>query len=494
MMKLPLLLLLLLLPRPGHTAAADSTQPRVLTLAEAIRLAQEHSAEARSARHNYRTAYWNYRSFRANYLPSLQLKSSPYLNRQINRVTQPDGTQRFLSQNLLSTDLALEVSQNVWLTGGSLSLQTSLNRLDELKLGTKEYNAQPISVGYQQSLFGHNAQKWERRIEPVRFSEARKSYAETLELVASHTCTYFFRLATAQNNLEIARANSASADTLYRYARGRYRAGSISENEMLQLEVNQLSEETNVMSAQMEVDDAMQEFRSFLGLADGIALRVTATDSITPFEVDPAEAVRLAYANSPEPESFQLRRLEGRRQVSVAKAERRLKADLYLQFGLSQTSSLLEDTYRHPSQQLYASISVVIPLLDWGKARGKVKMAESQNELTEMQVVQAQADFEQNVRKMTRQFNLQARQLHVATRRRQTAQRRYEVALKLYLAGKSSLLDLNAAIQEKDTAQRGYIGTLSTYWSLYYGLRSMTQYDFERKCALEHTLELPVED
>ena len=33
---------------------------------------------------------------------------------------------------------------------------------------------------------------------------------------------------------------------------------------------------------------------------------------------------------------------------------------------------------------------------------------------------------------------------------------------------------------EKDSARRNYISALRTYWSLYYGLRSMTGYDYEK--------------
>ena len=118
-----------------------------------------------------------------------------------------------------------------------------------------------------------------------------------------------------------------------------------------------------------------------------------------------------------------------------------------------------------------------------------MRVARSQLELTETQVSQAVDDFEQNVRKMVRQFNLQARQVTIAARTEQTARRRYEVALKLYLSGKSTILDLNAATSEKDEAQRNYISSMETYWGLYYGLRSMTQYDFRTNRPLEHELE-----
>mgnify|MGYP000110915264 FL=1 len=95
-------------------------------------------------------------------------------------------------------------------------------------------------------------------------SRSQETYVETLELVAANATEKFFNLAKAQSNYEIANANYANADTLYIYAQGRYNIGTISENEMLQLELNKLTEETNCMNARIEVENCMQELRSYL--------------------------------------------------------------------------------------------------------------------------------------------------------------------------------------------------------------------------------------
>ena len=346
--------MLWLLACSGITLSAQTeTDRQVFTLDHAIALAQEQSPEAQAARHTYRSAYWSYRSFRANYLPSVSLISNPYLNRQINKVTQPDGTELFIRQNQLSTDLGLQISQNLSLTGGNFFVQTSSQRMDELGTGATAYSTQPISIGYSQSLFGYNYLKWDKRIEPVRFREAGKAYAETLELIASKTCELFYSLATAQTNLNIAAANYASADTLYRYARGRYNIGNITENEMLQLEVNKLNEETNLMQARIEVEDAMLTFRSFLGIREDVTIEVAPSDSLPSFEIPLDEALRQAYANSPDMDMYQRLRLESRSELASARASRGLKADLYLQFGLSQTSDKFKESYRDPLDQQY---------------------------------------------------------------------------------------------------------------------------------------------
>ena len=436
-----------------------------ITLSEAIALARIRSVDAAVALNQLKTAYWEYRTFRADLLPEVNFTGTlPDYNKSYGSYQNSDGSYTFVRSNSLGLSGELSIDQNIWFTGGNLFIQTATQRMDELTTKTKAYNTQPITIGYRQSLFGYNSLKWDRRIEPVRFREAKKSYAETLELIASKTCDLFFSLATAQANLQIAKSNYASADTLYRYAKGRYEIGSISENEMLQLEVNRLNEETNVMKAQIEVEEAALTFRSFLGLREDENLEVLpSVEDIVAFEVPLDRALELAYAYSPEMETYERMRLESKSNLAAARAERGLKADLYLQFGLSQTGEELRASYRNPLNQQYVSLSLAIPILDWGRGKGKVRVAKSQMELVDTQVGQAMTDFELNVRKMVRQFNLQAKQVQVAQKTDETARKRYEVAMKLYLMGKSSILDLNAATTEKDAAQRNYLSAMKTY-------------------------------
>ena len=456
-----------------------------LTLNQAIEIAQENSPEAEAARHTYRAAYWNYRFYKANYLPSVTLSSSPYFNKQISKITQNDGTDLFIKQNQLSMDMDLKVNQNVWFTGGSLFVRSNVQRIDELANKITAYNTQPVVIGYEQALFGYNSLKWDRRIEPVRFREARKTYNETLELVASQASNYFFALATAQTNLDIASSNYASADTLYRYAEGRYNIGTITENEMLQLEINKLTEETNMMNARIEVEDQMQVLRSFLGINREVNLRVIPDGEVPAFEIPLADALKMALENSPEPDTYERMKLQSQSNLANAKANAGLKADLYIQFGLSQTGDKFADSYRNPMNQQYASIGLSLPILDWGRGKGRIRVAKSQVDLVNTQAEQGMKDFELNVIRMVRQFNLQSQYVEVAEKTARTADRRYEVAKRLYILGKSTILDLNASITEKDAARRSYIAALKSYWALYYGLRSMTGYDFERNQKIE---------
>lgn len=472
-------------------AESISNDSLVLNLQSLIQIAQSQSPSAQSARNTFLAAYWNYRYFRANYLPSVTLSSSPYINKEVNKITQSDGTAMFIGQNQFGADLSLTINQNIALTGGNVFVKSGLNRLDEFQNKSTSYSASPISFGYQQSLLGYNSLKWDKRIEPIRYREAKKQYAEALELVSATACNYFFRLATAQMVLDMARQNYASADTLYRMAKGRYSIGTITENEMLQLEINRLNEESNVMDAQIAFQEQLQSVRSFLGLEQSTDIQLIIPDSVPQFSVPLDKAINFALENSPDPDYYKRIVTESKSTLANARANSGLKAELYLQFGLSQTGKELSSAYRNLMNQEYASISLVLPILDWGRSKGRVRVAKSQLALTESQAEQGMNDFYQNIEKLVMQFNMQAHKVKIARLTDKRANQRHMVARQLYIMGRNSILDLNSSINEKNVARRGHLSAMQTYWSLYYTIRSMTAYDFEKNLPISE--ELPIE-
>lgn len=473
----------------GVAQSKPSGELMTLTLEEAIGMARANSPDAMAARHAFRAAYWDYRSFRANYLPSVVVSSGPELTRTINKITLPDGTDRYVSQNMFTVDGALTVTQNVALTGGTFFIESAIQRMKLFDANELSFRTSPVVVGYNQSLFGYNSLKWNKKIEPLRYREARKAYVETLELVAADAARKFYALASAQRDYEMACFNYANADTLYEFAKGRYDIGTITENELLQLEINRLTESTNRMDAVMEVDNCRQALCSLLGLNKDVVLQVEIDAKVPDFAVDIEQAFHFFSENSPDVDATQRKLLESRSAVAQARSNAGLKADLYLQCGLSQTGASVGDAYHDPLDQQQVRMGISLPLLDWGRGRGKVKVAKSRQSLVEVQVAQERNDMEMNVRKLVMQFNLQAERVKIAEKTDITARRRYDVARRLYLLGKSSVLDLNASITEKDRASRGFLSALSNYWNLYYVLRSMTLYDFEKKQEIKEELE-----
>lgn len=456
-----------------------------LTLQQAIGLAQEHSPDILYYRHYFRSSYWNYCYYKANYRPSLSLNTTPTFNHWINAITQPDGTAKYIQQNQLETVVRFNLGQNIAFTGGYLYLQTRLQRLDVLGNNSSySYNSTPLLIGYTQSLSGYNSLKWDKKIEPQRFEKAKRDYVQRLEYVARTTTSKFFNLANAQTNLEIARINFANADTLYVFAKGRYELGTMTENDMLQLEISKLNSESSLLRAELNLDDAIENLRSYLGITDAVSIEVIIDDDIPVKIIPVSKALEFALTNSPNMLDMEIRKMESDRNVASAKASVGINADLNMQFGLSQTGNELNTVYKEPLNQQYVAVGISVPILDWGRGKGRVQLAKSNRDMIYSQVEQERKDFEMSIVNMVKQFNLYPNQIIVASKTDRMAERRNEVARRLYILGKSTILELNASITDKDDAKRGYISALQSYWSSYYELRSLTLYDFEKDIPL----------
>lgn len=450
-----------------------------LDVFKAIVLARKQSPDILVARHSFRSSYWNYCYYKANYKPTLSFSSTPYYDNQINIINLENGTSKYVSQKQLRTDANLSITQNIPWTGGTVSVNTSLQRLD--MLGDNKYHTyktNPVTITLQQSIFGYNSLKWDKKIEPLLFEEAKKNYVEALELVSVNAVSKFFNLAQAQSDLQTSQTNYANADTLYIFAQGRYNIGTIAENEMLQLEINRLTEESNMSNAVLEVENTQETLRTYLGITDEVYILTEVNHTLPNLLIDLDQALALSITNSPDIINMERRKQSSDSSVAYAKSQTGLKADIYAQVGLTQTNSSFNKVYKDPQNQQYIELGIKVPILDWGRSKGRVSVAKSNRDMVYTQVEQDRINFELNVKKIVNQFNLQYGRVKIATKTDFTANKRNDIARKLYLLGRSTILDMNAAISEQNAARRNYISTIYNYWLLYYTIRSMTLYDF----------------
>ena len=121
---------------------------------------------------------------------------------------------------------------------------------------------------------------------------------------------------------------------------------------------------------------------------------------------------------------------------------------------------------------------ISIPILDWGKRKGQVKVAQSNREVVQSRLKKESIDFYQNLFILVERFNNQREQLNLAQRADEIAQRRYNTNVQTFMVGKISTLDLNDSQENKDAARQEYINALFYYWYYYYQIRSITLWDF----------------
>ncbi len=471
------------------TAIAGETT-RQITLDEAIITARANSVDAAVALNELRTAYWSYRTYRADLLPEVNFTATaPSYRKSYNSYQLDDGSYTFVRNNYMQMTGNVSIDQNIWLTGGTLSLNTSLDFLKQLE-GSKynRFMSIPIALTLSQPVFGVNHTKWNRRIEPVRYAEAKASFISATERVALTAINNYFSLLLAKENVDIASQNLANAEKLYEVAKAKREMGQISKNDLLQLELNLLNAQSKLTDCEISYRSNMFQLRAFLGIDEDITLEPVVPDLIPYTLVNYNDVLEKAHANNSFSKNIRRRQLEADYEVAKAKGNQR-EITLFAQIGYTGTADKFGAAYDRLKDNQIVEVGFKVPILDWGKRRGKVKVSESNRDVVKSRLRKEQMDFDQDIFILVERFNNQQRQLDISLRADTIAQRRYDTNVETFLVGKISTLDLNDSQTSKDESRQAYINQLYLYWNYYYQLRSVALWDFISNKGIDADIE-----
>lgn len=480
-MKIKYLVLVLMMFLISGVSIAQRQTMR-LTLNEVIDIAEKQSPDALQAKNRFLGSYWQFRSFKAGFMPALSLSATlPRFSRSIDQVTQEDGTVKFIDRTQSSASLGLSLTQNISMTGGQVFMTSDIQRLDIIKNPTTtNYATNPVTFGIRQPLFKYNEFKWSRKIEPLRYQEAERKLKEDREQIALTAINMFFDLLSTQISMKMQMTNLANNDTLYKIAKGRYNIGTIAENDLLQLELQLLSAQSQVENMKLELENRIFSLKSFLRLQNDIAIELVTPTQTSNLRIEADKAIEQAQENRSAYIAYKRRLLEAENTVLKAKATSRFTANLVALYGTTQSAPDLVGAYRTPSDMQQLTISLQVPILDWGLGKGRIKVAESNRALEQSAVEQEMIDFKQAVYLKVMQFNIQQSQVQIAAKSDTVAEKRYQVTKQRYLIGKIGITDLNIAQNEKDNARRGYFDVLQTFWRNFFEIRKLTLFDFVR--------------
>ena len=413
-------------------------------------MARTQSVDAAVALNELKTSYWEYRTFRADLLPEVNLNGTlPNYNKSYSRYQNSDGSYSFVRNNTLGLSGTLSIDQNLWFTGGKLSLASSLEYIKQLGSGgDKRFMSVPVSLELSQPIFGVNNLKWNRRIEPVRYAEAKAAFITATEQVTMKTITYFFNLLLAKENLKTAHQNKVNADRLYEVAVAKRKMGQISENDLLQLKLNALQGKADVTEAESNLNAKMFQLRSFLGLSEDENLNPMLPNSAPDMKMEYNLVLSKALDRNSFAQNIRRRQLEADYEVATARGNLR-SIDLFASVGYTGQDRDLTSAYKGLLDNQIVQVGVKVPILDWGKRRGKVRVAKSNREVVLSRIRQEQMDFNQDIFLLVANFNNQAQQLGIAQEADGIAEKRYKTSVETFMIGQISTLDLNDAQKSK---------------------------------------------
>ncbi|MDR1170305.1 MAG: TolC family protein [Prevotellaceae bacterium] len=462
----------------GNIAAQTA---RKFNLTESIEIAVDSSLQAFIAQNMYLSSYWSYRSFRAARLPSLNLQTTPLQYRRdfTRRYDSYENIDVYRQQQSLYSYGNLSIRQNFDPTGGTFFIDSELGYMRNFGDNSySQFTSVPVRIGYSQPLFGFNSFKWEKRIEPLRFEKAKTQYLYSREEISELTIEYFFALAMAQMEYDMAIDNVASSDTLYRIGQERQKIAAISNADLLTLKLDVVNARNTLTNAEIGLKRAMFNFVSFLNIDKNADVKLDIPGKPANIFILPDQALKYAQSYNPDFRGYVQELYEAEREVDRTMKSSNFDASFSVSIGFNQVAPNFQDAYKSPLQQDVVSIGLSIPLIDWGVRRGRANMARNNLNVTKISIQQKEQKLEQDVVMTVNDFNIQQNLINSAEEALNLATMAYSVTRERFIIGKADLNSLTLSLNRQNSAQRNYISALRDYWLNYYKLRKLTMYDF----------------
>ncbi|MCF6357321.1 MAG: TolC family protein, partial [Draconibacterium sp.] len=323
----------------------------------------------------------------------------------------------------------------------------------------------------------------------VKFEKAKKEFIQATEDLALKANRLFFDLVDAQIEVNISETNLSNSDTLYTIGKGRFQVGTVTQDELLNLELRFMNSKLALTRAKLGLERSKSRLNSFLSFEKETDVVCIIPSYSTNLQIDANRALEQALISNPDIFSQRQRLLEEDKRVDQAKSETGVSGTFFAVFGMNQNSEQFNEVYQDPLSRQQLRAGVTVPILDWGRRKGQLAMARSNREVMRISINQEKIDFEQNVILNVMEFNLQGRQVFNTAKADTIAQMQYDVTQQRFLIGKVDVTKLNLARNDREQARRAYIRSLRSYWNYYITIRRLTLFDFENNVTLSEDFD-----
>ena len=458
-----------------------------LSLDEALNDCALKSPSIRELRLEHMNRELDYANYLKGYLPSVSMQLTPIsLNRSL-RLLQDfyTGDYNYVTDYSYTGDAELTLSQKVGISGGTLMVGSSLNFLREMSENRNSYNTSPFFVSYSQPLFGgFRNYQFMHAIRRMSHDIADKNYCQSVSNVQQEVLALYLNAYLAKLQLKSANQSLSVGDTLLNLARLKLENGYITKFDYNKIELQQLNTKLGAEQARHNLESSLADMALKLGL-DHVD-DVDAPDaSMLPARLEYDEIVLLVKANNPQALNMTLQQKQAAYEHYNSRRETRMNGNVSLSYGLNQYAATLPEAYRHPDERQSVSVTLSIPIFDWGISRNKRRMADNTYESAMLKIDESMADFENKVRKQTIGYNMAQGSFKTAERSLELSQEQYRLATVRFAAGKVSVYELTQAFETQQNALTSYFNAVREVFTQYYSIRHITLYDFVNRQTLE---------
>ncbi len=460
------------------------TAQKTLKLEEAMNIAIKNSPQIMQSELNMTVSRENLKAQEAATKSLFKFQFTPFYydqNRSFNNLFSTWNTNE--TKKIYGDFI---VSQPILPTDGRITLQNHLEYQDAFSdynnSRNKGYNNN-LFLKYSQPIFTYNKLKMDINQLKLALQDATLRYSIQRLTLEKQVSEFFYRVYQVQMSLVIAQEELKNRQISYDIIKSKVEGGLSAKEELFQAELNLATSKSNVQNKQVELDNAKDQFRQYIGLPLNDEFDIIADTSFNKVSVDPLKAIQNGLEMRMELKQRQISIENSYNDLTRAKATNEFAGSVDLSVGLFGENAKFPQMYDHPTRSPRVEVTFNIPIYDWGERKSRIKAAEASIKIQEINMETERTDIEIGIRKSYRNLQNLDLQIEIAKQNERNAQLTYEINLERYKNGDLTGMDLNLFQNQLSEKKMNLTNSLIDYKLELLNLKIQSLWDFEKNSS-----------
>ena len=461
----------------GNNASAQ----RTLTLEQALGIAMSNSPDIKHLELSLERSQELLNAQKAALKSKFSLSLTPLdysRDRQFN-----DFFSRWNTSESKQSLGAFTISQPIRWTDGTLALTNRFSWQDAYSEYQDVHNktfSNNLSLSFQQPIFTYNRTNLALRELELNLENASLSYAIQKLSLERNVTQSFFNVYQNKMRVEIAMEEYENQKNSYQVIKNKVDAGISAMEEFYQAELNLATSESNVQNHRVALDNSLDSFKRLVGISLFDEILVMADITHQPVEVDLQNALDHGLKHRMELRQREIQIENSQFDLIQTSARNEFKGNITLSYGVIGMDERLPDMYETPRQNRGISLSVDIPLHDWGEKRSRIKASKAIMRTNELSLEEEKNDIVIVIRQVYRNLKNLVSQIGIARQSERNAQLTYDINLERYKNGDLTSMDLNLFQTQLSQKKMNLVMALINYKLELLNLKIQSLWDFER--------------
>ena len=458
-----------------------------LTIDQALDIAEENTPDLKASKLSLERYQYNLVAQQASLKSRFSLDLDPInysrSRRFDNRLSQ------WYTNETLATSGTFMVSQPILFTDGEISLINTFGWQDNQSTveGMDNRNrafSNDLYLRLTQPIFTYNRRKMELQQIEFDYENAGIRYAlQRLNTERSIT-NQFYSVFMAQNNLTISREELENTRLSFEIIQNKVEADLSAREELYQAELNLANAQSAVEERNVSLENAKDQLKQTLGLPLNDDIEVTLVIKVSAVAIDLVQAVQRALSSRMELRQREIDIELAELQMIQTKSLNEFRGDISLSIGIIGDHERLHNVYDNPTQNPRVSVSLTVPIFDWGEKKARVRAQRVAQTLARLEQENLRTDIELEVRQTWRRLENLRTQIDIAEKSVRNAQLTYDLNLTRYREGDLTGMEISQFQTQLSNRKITYAQAQINYKIELLNLKILTLHDFENDRAI----------